>query len=322
LDYQLQSNGINTLFITGLAFNTAVYYTVIDALSNFRVFVVTLGNLGFPNDQRVYLESQGVKIITYDQVQASIQIDNSAFESFKIGPEAQMPWSQASFHCLPNRLCNASEVCAYFSNQSSDIQSLIPVGDFSNNWISLDNCSNPYVTESFSNPTPLPYLCCYISSTSSPTPPSIPTIVPNPLPLSNIPNPTPQSSVPNPTPQPITPNPAPQSIVPNPTPQPSIPNPAPQSITPNPTPQPSINPAPQSIVPNPTPQSSTPNPAPQPSTPNPAKPSRVQGQQVDSQDQITRLALIGLLCLISGLVIGLLIGSYISKRRAGGIVMS
>jgi len=285
---------ITSLFITGIALDTVVYYTALDAVSlGYRVFVFVPRNLGFSSKQLYDLNTKGVKIISPDQINDSFQLDNSAYALNKL-EGSFLSWNNASLLCSPNRLCNGSEICAnskLFQNTLSP-NIWIPSGDFPNAWVSFDNnCSinsnNPLI---ISAPGGVPIMCCYL-----PTPPS---------PSNTSPLPSPANST-SPSPLNITtplPSPA-NSILPSPV---NSTSPSPLNIT-TPLPSNSIPPSPANTT-----------------LPSPVNSSPVYGPRVHvdvpndvgSTRELTRVASVVLISLGAGLIVGVAVGCLFGKRRA------
>jgi len=171
LNGYLGMNGIQSVVVTGIALDTVVYYTALDAISlGYRVFVFVPSGLQFSSGPLSNLVSKGVKIInTLAQLQTSIQLDNSAFfsqaVSFNVGGSNLKSWATASFHCSPNRLCNSTEICPYTTflmNGAVPPNTWVPAGDFYQAWVSLDNCTlNPNNPAIIVWPDGVPYMCCY-----------------------------------------------------------------------------------------------------------------------------------------------------------------
>jgi len=191
----LTNNTITTLFITGFALDTSVYYTARDArMLGFNVFVV--GDATSPINSSAInyvtsdLLSKGVVFINSSQIPKAIQVDDSNIVRKSLPPryiylDQFITWQAANVSCYPNVLCSAADYCPGNSPVDGTLPpgTWAPVNDTVNQWIYLGSSSTTTTCSFFSakyNTFPstmqvlggVPVLCCFGNPPSAPTSPT------------------------------------------------------------------------------------------------------------------------------------------------------
>jgi len=197
----LLTNKITTLFITGFALDTSVYYTARDAsMFGFNVFVVgDATSVILPsaiNYVTSDLLSKGVVFINSSQIPLAILVDNSDIVRKSLPPryiylDQFITWQAANASCYPNVLCSAADYCP----NGSPVAGTLPPGTWApvnvtNQWIYLgpssDTTTCTFFSDKYNNTFPstmqvlggVPLLCCIAPSSTPTSPPTVPTAPP------------------------------------------------------------------------------------------------------------------------------------------------